>query len=379
MEFTQAQRNLFNSMFKTEAEGGRGYPPVNEEECRIFWSDLHPDKEDYFADPDDQEKAVQQCISELQPKKCDGIIPYEKYTPTILPSGWKQEKNDCWLDSLLYVMFVSGISQKMSESLDKMYKSDSENTKDLAKNVYNYLQGINNDYEEWAINESCKQILKKNIYNNIRLYYEENEGSSKYYFGAAHVSDASFTVNRNGYVGSGTSSPLCKIFADIDNSIVYKESSDKFCSKYTPRGDGGLIGRMRTPYLSQVLKITEDVNNQENISSLKTLVITLQYLGAYCEDVSSLEQLERVKGWKLQGIVLGTPTHYTSYVFANKKWYYYNNMDEPTLQELDKILEIKPFSVNYQELILFYERTLRGGTRKIKRSKKYRKSRRGIK
>ena len=362
MEFTKEERDLFKSMASSPAEGGRGYGPVNEEECRLLYSDLNPDKEDMWG-PGDQEEILQECIARLQEKKCNVIIPYKKYVPVCAPMGWKQMFNDCWLDSTLYILFASDLANRMVTLLEKMNSSDSENTRDLAKNIYNYLQGISN-YDAWITKNSCKQIVKRNIYKNIINYFNDTNNDK---FDTLLVS---FQIRGDTYIGNGSALPLLHLLGDIESSLDVK-TFIRPCES-TQQG--------ASPCLDKITNYTEELNSNAGKNNIKSAIIIIQTSGK-CRDVTPFIDYTSVKGWNLKGVIVGSVDHYRGYSLCQGKWYDYNNQNKPTLQE--KIDIDKPLSMVYGEVIFFYEKVTNVGgkrkSRRAKRTKKYRKSRKNNK
>jgi hypothetical protein len=226
-----------------------------------------------------KEKKQQLQIDKRTTPKCES--DYKKFIlKNCKPNGWKQIRDDCWLDSALYALFASDIRNIFSEILDEMYTSRDGNIKNTAFYISNYLEILNNNSQ---LTRECKQFFKNLIIRNFSNYLTETD----------HDYDLSKDVSFRGHdVLKGNQAVILRLF----NYMNKTEHNIKFEE---------LVGD----------SLNDTVNESITIDSREPIII-INYLTGN-QDNTMIGDIQKVHNYKLISYLSGISDHIIANVWCS--------------------------------------------------------------
>ena len=252
--------------------------------------------------------------------KCTDTKTYKKFKlQRCMPVGWKQNNDDCWIDSGLYALFASNASSIFSDILGKMTRSRSNNMKNLAKNISNYLKNIDLEGDVTESMNNCKQEYKNLIVYYFNNYVEENDINYNIFL--------QILLDRTKDVGRGSQDIILRIFYEFCNleveklgnsnfSIIFKhvESFASDCKKSIAG-----INKLLLRRLSEILQNTK--------KSDKIVFIDINGIEPFsCKDRSKIKEIDTIGNYKLVSYISGKGAHITTNVWCKDSMNWYDNM-----------------------------------------------------
>lgn len=286
-------------------------------------------------------------------KSFPGDIPPAPACPA---NGWKQQRNDCWIDSAFYVMFASDtLRSEFRNTLIQANSSGHSSLRLFAKLTYNYLLGLGYD-AYWQ--STCKQSLKRDIGKTIINYAKvlQAKGNDRLE-GFIYADEVGQFIDA---AGNGNSSLLLQFISAFDTNIYYDiETPNTFNASC--RGTTG-TGASRKPIMDFIKQRIDSINTKG--SSAKVLVIPFTSIDSYkCKNVSRLTELTSYAGWSLEALIKGNAVHYTADVKCSGKWYSYDDQGISTTRAIANDDWTNKDSV----VFLFKKVSVPGGGRKSRR------------
>ena len=320
------------------------------------------------------------------------IVDYSKFIPdnrSCIKAGWKQQNDDCWLDTFLYCLFVvPEFNEIFSDLLDTLNASREPILKDFAKNVYSYLLGLNDP--NWSkmpdrtrdYRDLCKQKLKYKITKNIIGYLTKLFPEDEWMF------ESTFDIiERAQIVSNGSVNTVLNFFSNISDSICSLNLIGKSISFKNIHQD------IETPILSfydlftSLKEFTQIQLFQKHRAELNKPILifnfdaldTETYKGKFpMEDILSLRLATdlNIYLYNLSAILCSPKNslHYILYYKCNERWYLYDNKRE----DRDLVIPTEEvynnsFMNQFESCMLFYKQITiiqKGGNKKNKKNKK---------
>ena len=236
------------------------------------------------------------------------MIPYQRFDhKTCFPLGWKQNNEDCWLDSTLYALFApTATAAIFADILDVLHSSNDGTEKKIAKYLSNYLRGLEDP--KWRNN--CKQVCKDFLVKALIRWNEEHQ----YVLFAEGLENENFIDMGYGQYAAGQLSVIMKFFNQSGGNKIHFEAIE-------PR-DIQCVDVENNAIHVVVEKVLSDHAATEN-----TLVII--HIPIFdpkrCQDETKLQDLKDLHGFELQSVVFGKGIHITAAALCEDKFVLYDN------------------------------------------------------
>jgi len=206
---------------------------------------------------------------------------------------FKQNQNDCWLDTFFVVISADRFNNLFKEFLNKLLEENNKESKELLKSIINYIE-----YKK----ETDKANLKKDFVEKFVNYYNT------------------------------------------------KFPNDKISSDYIMPNDGNGSGDI-SPVIQLINNLCDDVRlyDEDNQNVDSTYYIQLIELGA--GKINDIKHNDYV----LNAIYYPVGSHYIGYYKCENKWYRYNNEDKEIQIEQTKD-EINNLDIKAQSYLFFIKK-----------------------
>jgi hypothetical protein len=324
----------------------------------------------------DYEKFNIDKYKDLKPSECDDT--YLKFIHKDHALGWRQQRNDCWIDSFFYAIFAQSeeTTRDFSHFLD-IFNGNAANDslQNLAKIFSRYLSGIDKNPDVFQ----CKQEYK----NMIIVFLIE-------YYGNTFDSDVSEWFQAN---GNGTIIPLVGLFNNnltyvYYNFYNYKLNGDNYVNSGSYyRGfcqNSHIRERLVENYIKYIINGFPNKSDNKTVDTIKYVFITID---SYLEGVdtettiSDIEVIrENNKTYKLISIIKGNFVHYVAITKRADHFLMYDDQNYGNLSQVPPATtHINPALREEYTMIYVKEEQpqVAGGSRKRRRTnRKHRNTRR---
>jgi hypothetical protein len=262
---------------------------------------------------------------------------YIKYIKPKIINGWKNNVGDCWLDSVLYMLFSSNESEFFSYILDYMRTclSDSH-AHNMASYLSCYLVNINNN--KW--NPQLKAHYKQKIVHSLkkmhtRLCYDDEQINSFFEI-----------IDDKNRIGRGQYYPILEMFISYDpKKIIMIKQIDRIDNINNDNCIENIIKHC-----------TRTVGDQIEIFIINS------NLSINCHDDTKITSILNIcndnRKFILNGIICGIGDHIIAYSYYNMTWWQYNNNEIPCTYSICIDDEISQNIVSSSQLTLMYKITI---------------------
>ena len=268
--------------------------------------------------------------------------------------GWAQQRNDCWIDSAYYAMFVpSNLQDWFITFFSNISTSQNEELRKFSELSLEYLQGIDGN----PAFLSKKQNFKRLILRSIKAACERINPD------LFNVISAQAAVS-NLFASSG----IANTQGNGDISIFFK-----FISKIQPR-----LIYLDMPYWKNLLKhsngnkviqkyIRDELGKITDESRIDIIAINASYLKPSLNkpirnevqlcmnDNTVLQEILNIGNFSLEALIRGDDVHYrVDFRCSDNNWYNYDNDRKP-----NHIMEITAGTRNWKRqdgLIFIFRR-----------------------
>ena len=278
-------------------------------------------------------------------------------------NAWRQHKNDCWLDSILYALFLEPSLRRYSNKVINTLLN-APATKDykisLGFALRSYLEGFNNDDFSNTLAIVCKDKLKNDIVDNIVQYLlTENIGAGLIFSalgdaGANLLRPHIMTPYGEANAGAGDARHIVQIFQnELSSDIQFEQYTGKACASW-----------MRATTRKFLINVIKKMNSSTIID--KDVVVILTEHRCTKDDLSRIVNLQTFTNntniYKLVSYVIGNGFHYTAgSLCSDTQWYNYDNTGMSSVKgtNITKSTQsawhnAKPFTTGVEQIILVY-------------------------
>ena len=311
--------------------------------------------------------SYRQCCERLEgtcpPKKTCQTLDYTPFIPNsnCSPEAWKWTYDSCWIDSVLYAMFVPiKISMEFSNMLDTINSSLDVNEKKIAYYMRNYLIGLYNP--SWSENSDGKlrMIVCKTELSDALLDWNKSNGFIFNNSIDAQVQEHLFGRDKWD-VKRGPQFVIleffCNKFSDKINCISFKgQDLVQHCNLVEPK------------------KLVKNIINKHLSTQTKDLIFIHLYDMQDCKtnrDRTRIEEIKNINNYELQSFVYGSNQHTRAAVLCNRNFISYDDMTSG--KRTNNINNQDLIFNSAEEITLIYKKIKQDGGRKSKRNMVYRK------
>jgi hypothetical protein len=277
-------------------------------------------------------------------------------------NGWAQRKNDCWIDSAYYAMFVpSNLQNWFFTFFNNIGKYQIESLKKFSVSSFEYLIGIDNGDDEGFL--SRKQIIKKDILLSIKEVCRQI--SPGLYDTLSARSTARSLINTSGSMnreGNGDASFFFKFISIIQPELLFFETPvwQTVISKINRNNRTNVIQK----YIKNILTIP--INMDVDIVVIDASYYTPRSTEAMTNEIrlcradnTVLREILSIGNFSLEAVIRGNINHYTvDFKCSDNQWYNYNNQGGPGHSRITNIrVESRNWLGNDGLIFIFRRRT----------------------
>jgi hypothetical protein len=269
----------------------------------------------------------------------------------ICPSpGWAQQRNDCWIDSAYYAMFVpSNLQNWFIPFFIGISVSEIEQLKNFSRLSLDYLQGIDGN-QDFLLR---KQGLKKNILISIKNVLEEESRRNpqarsilEFYNSVAISNNYNSTglMNTRGY---GDAFIFFQFISLINKKLRFFQRPS-WTEVFTD------LKQSNQSNQSKIIQNYIKRRLHQDSQRIDIVVIDASYSASQSvipreielcmNDNTVLQEILDINGFSLEAVIRGDNVHYrVDFRCSDNKWYNYDNDRRP-----NHIIEIDVRNRNWQ-------------------------------
>jgi len=243
--------------------------------------------------------------------------------------GWAQQRNDCWIDSAYYSMFVpSNLKDWFFTFFSDIRSSEFESLRNFSELSFEYLKGIDGNTEFLL----TKQKLKKDILTNIRatcgLINRDLFNALSARSAIRNLYNTTGTMNRS---GNGDASLFFKFISIIQPKLLFFDQPS--WADILSRSNGNKVIQK---YIRDKLR-TQNSNPNIDIVAIDASYYTPGSQAAIrpeiemcMRDRTVLQEILSIGNFSLEAVIRGSRVHYTlDFKCEDNNWYNYNNERKP--------------------------------------------------